>query len=55
MIDEYDKPACTMLTSEGSFSRATHIVRDKKTGRIRKLTHTEMERLQGFPTDWTKA
>ena len=30
MIDEYDKPARTMLTSEGSFSRTTHIVRDKK-------------------------
>lgn len=29
MIDEYDKPARTMLTSEGSFSRTTHIVRDK--------------------------
>lgn len=54
MIDEYDKPARTMLTSEGSFSRTTHIVRDKKTGRIRKLTPTEMERIQGFPTDWTK-
>jgi len=54
MIDEYDKPARTMLTSEGSFSRTTHIVKDKKTGRIRLLTPTEMERIQGFPTDWTK-
>lgn len=54
MIDEYDKPARTMLTSEGSFSRTTHIVRDKKTGRVRLLTPTEMERIQGFPTDWTK-
>lgn len=54
MIDEYDKPARTMLTSEGSFSRTTHIVRDKKTGRIRKLTPVEMERIQGFPSDWTK-
>lgn len=54
MIDEYDKPARTMLTSEGSFSRTTHIVRDKKTGDIRLLTPIEMERIQGFPTDWTK-
>lgn len=54
MIDEYDKPARTMLTSEGTFSRTTHIVRDKKTGRVRKLTPAEMERIQGFPTDWTK-
>lgn len=54
MIDEYDKPARTMLTSEGSFSRTTHIVRDKKTGEIRLLTPIEMERIQGFPADWTK-
>lgn len=54
MIDEYDKPARTMLTSEGSFSRTTHIVKDKKTGRIRLLTPIEMERIQGFPSDWTK-
>ena len=50
----YDKPARTMLTSEGSFSRTTHIVKDKKTGRIRLLTPIEMERIQGFPTNWTK-
>ncbi|WP_029319280.1 DNA (cytosine-5-)-methyltransferase [Butyrivibrio sp. AE3004] len=54
MIDEYDKPARTMLTSEGSFSRTTHIVRDKQTGEIRLLTPIEMERIQGFPSDWTK-
>lgn len=54
MIDAYDKPARTMLTSEGSFSRTTHIVRDKMTGRIRLLTPTEAERIQGFPTDHTK-
>lgn len=54
MIDEYDKPARTMLTSEGSFNRTTHIVRDKKTGEIRLLTPVEVERIQGFPSDWTK-
>lgn len=54
MIDEADKPARTMLTSEGGFSRTTHIVRDKKTGRIRLLTANEAERIQGFPTDHTK-
>lgn len=53
MVDEYDKPARTMLTSEGSFNRSTHIVRDKKTGEIRLLTPIEMERIQGFPSDWT--
>lgn len=54
MIDKYDKPARTMLTSEGNFSRTTHIVRDKKTGEVRLLTAAETERIQGFPTDYTK-
>jgi DNA (cytosine-5)-methyltransferase 1 len=54
MVDAYDKPARTMLTSEGGFSRTTHIVKDKKTGRIRLLTAEETERIQGFPTEHTK-
>lgn len=54
MLDEYDKPARTMLTSEGSFNRSTHIVRDKNSGRVRLLTAAETERIQGFPTDTTK-
>ena len=54
MLDSYDKPARTILTSEGSFSRTTHIVKDKKTGRIRLLTATETERIQGFPINHTK-
>ena len=54
MIDQEDKPARTMLTSEGGFSRTTHIVKDKMTGRVRLLTATEAERIQGFPTDHTK-
>lgn len=54
MVDAYDKPARTMLTSEGGFSRTTHIVKDKKTGKIRLLTACETERIQGFPTDHTK-
>lgn len=54
MVDAYDKPARTMLTSEGSFSRTTHIVEDKQTHRIRLLTAEETERIQGFPTGHTK-
>ncbi len=54
MIDEWDKPARTMLTSESSFNRSTHIVRDKKTLGIRLLTPVEAERIQGFPDNWTK-
>ena len=54
MVDACDKPARTMLTSEGGFSRSTHLVRDRATGRLRLLTPIETERLQGFPSDWTK-
>ena len=54
MIDSCDKPARTMLTSEGGFSRTTHIVEDKKTGRVRLLTPEETERIQGFPTGHTQ-
>ena len=54
LIDKWDKPARTMLTSEGSFSRTTHVVKDKITGRLRLLTPTETERIQGFPTNHTK-
>ncbi len=54
MIDAYDKPARTMLTSEGGFSRTTHIVKDRKTGKIRLLTAEETERIQGFPTGHTQ-
>ncbi|MFV0518373.1 MAG: DNA (cytosine-5-)-methyltransferase [Aminipila sp.] len=54
MIDSADKPARTILTSEGNFSRTTHIVKDIQTGRIRLLTANEAERIQGFPTDHTK-
>ena len=54
MLDSYDKPARTMLASEESFSRTTHIVKDKRTGRVRLLTAAETERIQQFPTDHTK-
>lgn len=54
MIDADDKPARTMLTSEGNFSRTTHIVKDRQTGRIRLLTAEETERIQGFPTGHTR-
>ena len=53
MVDEWNKPARTMLTSEGSFNRSTHIVRDFISKQIRILTPKETERIQGFPDDWT--
>ncbi len=54
MIDAYNKPARTMLTSEGGFSRTTHIVEDRQSGKIRLLTAVEAERIQGFPDDYTR-
>ena len=30
------------------------MVKDKKTGKPRLLTPIECERIQGFPSDWTK-
>jgi len=53
-VDSLDKPGRTMLTSEGSINRSTHIVEDKETGKIRFLTPIECERLQQFPDNWTE-
>ena len=50
--DSLDLPSRTMLTSEGSTNRSTHLL--KINGRYRLLTPIEAERLQGFPDDWTK-
>ncbi len=51
--DILDRPARTMLTSESSNNRSTHIVKDKTTGQLRKLTPVECERINGFPDNWT--
>ena len=51
--DRSDLPARTMLTSEGSVSRSTHVVADPRTQHLRTLTPIECERLNGFPDDWT--
>ncbi len=52
--DILDRPARTLLTSESSNNRSTHVVVDKKTGKLRKLTPIECERINGFDDDWTK-
>lgn len=52
--DPLDRPARTLLTSEGSTSRTSHVIEDPETGRWRKLTPLECERIQGFDDDWTK-
>ena len=51
--DPVDRPSRTVITGEGgsSPSRFKHVV--KQDGRHRRLTPIELERLNGFPDDWT--
>ena len=51
--DPWDRPSRTMLTSESTLNRSTHVVSDPGTGRLRLLTPVEAERLQYFDDDWT--
>ena len=51
--DNLDKPSRTMLTSESSVNRSTHVIEDAVTGNLRLLTPVECERLNGFEDDWT--
>lgn len=46
--DSVDMPARTMLTSEASLNRSTHVICDPETGRLRLLTPNEADRIQGF-------
>lgn len=52
--DLLENPARTILTGEGgtSPSRFKHII--LQDGRYRRLTPVELERLNGFPDDWTR-
>lgn len=52
--DSLDKPARTMLTSESTINRSSHILKDIKTGKLRIITPIEAERINGFPDNWTK-
>lgn len=50
--DSLDLPGRTMLTSEGTTNRSTHLLYINE--KYRFLTPIEAERLQDFPDDWTK-
>ena len=50
--DDESLPGRTMLTSEGSVNRSTHLL--FRNNRYRLITPIEAERLQDFPDDWTK-
>lgn len=51
--DPLDRPARTILTSEGQVGRTSHVIADPATGRLRTLTPVECERSNGFPDGWT--
>ena len=50
--DYLDRNGRTMLTSEGTINRCSHIIQDE-TGNYRILTPVETERMQGFDDNWT--
>ena len=51
--DPLDKPARTMLTSEGTTNRSSHVIEDPQNGKMRIITPVEAERIQGFDDNWT--
>lgn len=51
--DDLSLPGRTMLTSEGSVNRSTHVIEDPQTGKLRLITPVEAERLNEFPDNWT--
>lgn len=50
-VDSLDLPGRTMLTSEGTSNRSTHVI--EQNGQRRLITPIEAERLNGFPDNWT--
>ena len=50
--DSLDLPGRTMLTSEGSVNRSTHVIEDYITKEYRLITPGEAERLNDIPDDW---
>lgn len=51
--EKMDEPARTMLTSEGTLNRSSHIIFDEKIQQYRILTPVECELIQMFPPNWT--
>lgn len=52
--DSLDLPSRTMLTSESTVNRSSHVVYDELLDKNRKITEVEAELLQMFPPNWTK-
>ena len=52
--DPIDKPARTIVTSESTVSRMTHVIKDPGNNRLRVLSPVETERINTFPDGWTE-
>lgn len=51
--DNINLPGRTMLTSEGTTNRSTHVVKKSDKSKLRLITPIEAERLNSFPDNWT--
>lgn len=51
--DSLDKPARTMVTSEHTISRMSHVIEDPGNGRLRLISPEEAEKINTFPSGWT--
>jgi DNA (cytosine-5)-methyltransferase 1 len=51
--ENLNAPARTMLTSEKSINRSTHVITDVVTKKPRFILPVEAERINGFPDNWT--
>ena len=52
--DCIDKSARTIITSEGTVSRTSHVIKDLGNNRLRFITPLETERINTFPDNWTE-
>lgn len=52
--DSPAKPARTIITSEGSINRSTHVIEIIRDKLYRKLTPLEVEKINGFNGEWTE-
>lgn len=51
--DSLDKPARTMVTTEHTVSRMSHVIKDPGNGRLRLISPEEAEKINTFPCGWT--
>lgn len=51
--DPLDRPARTMVTSEHTVSRMSHVVRDPGNKKLRLISPEEAEKINTFPAGWT--